>query len=59
MQYVLYKPMCDMYVCMYVCMHVYSMYVLYKNTLGEKKHGQVGSTSYFYFLHVTKRCDIK
>ena len=32
---------------------------LYKNTLGVKKRGQVGSTSYFYFLHATKRCDIR
>ena len=28
--------------------------MLYKNTLGVKKQGQVESTSYFYFLHVTK-----
>ena len=31
-----------------------SIDMLCKNTLGVKKQGQVGSTSYFYFLHVTK-----
>ena len=30
-----------------------------KTPLVWKKRGQVWSTSYFYFLHVTKRCDIR
>ena len=30
-----------------------------QNILGVKKQGHVRSTSYFYFLHATKRCDIR
>ena len=48
-----------MYMRLQVKIQLKGYYILYKNTLGVKKRGQVESTSYFYVLHVTKRCDIR